>query len=114
MEEAEHAYREAARTHESYGNRVAAAQSWDQLGQVMLLAGRPDDAEAWFVKALTTARAEGARSSEAASLSNVAAFLVDRAGRLGDARAYAEQALAICRELDPAVPGPSPSAQPGT
>jgi Tetratricopeptide repeat len=101
--QAEHAYREAARIHEGYGNRVAAAQSWGQLAQVMQRAGRLDDAEAWYVKALKALQAEGDRSSAATLLNNIAGLLVDRPGRLGDARTYAEHALAIKKTLDPAA-----------
>ena len=69
----------------------------------MQLAGRPDDAEDWYVKALRTTRVEGARLEEAVFTNNLAALLFDRPGRLGDARAYAEQALAIKKTLDPAA-----------
>jgi tetratricopeptide (TPR) repeat protein len=103
LPEAEHAHREAARIHEGYGNRVAAAQTWGQLAQVMQRAGRLDDAEAWYVKALKALQAEGDRSSAATLLNNIAGLLVDRPGRLGDARTYAEQALAIKKTLDPAA-----------
>ena len=69
----------------------------------MQLASRPDDAEAWYIKALKVMRAEGARWEEATFSNNIAVLLVDRPERLGDARTYAEQALAIKKTLDPAA-----------
>jgi tetratricopeptide (TPR) repeat protein len=101
LNEAERAYREAARIEEECGNRQAAALSWGEIAQVMGLAGRPDDAEAWYVKAIKATQAEGA--SEALFMSNFAALLADRPGRLADARAYAEQALAAKKALDQAA-----------
>jgi hypothetical protein len=48
-------------------------------------------------------RADESRPESAIHLSNIADLLVNRPGRLGDARAYAEQALEIKRPLDPAA-----------
>jgi tetratricopeptide (TPR) repeat protein len=101
LQEAEHAYRESAGIEEKYGNRVGAAQSWGQLAQTMQQAGRADDAESWYVKALLATRAEGLRFEEAVLSNNIAALVKNHPGRLGDARAYAEQALAIKKTLDP-------------
>jgi tetratricopeptide (TPR) repeat protein len=69
----------------------------------MQLAGRPDDAEAWYVKAIKATQAEGDRANEALFLSNLAGLLSDGPGRLGDARSYAEEALVIKKTLDPAA-----------
>jgi tetratricopeptide (TPR) repeat protein len=101
LQEAEHAYRESARIAEANGDGVAAAQTWGQLANVMYLTGRMDDAEAWYVKALKAVRAGGLRFEEATFLYNLAVVLVNRTGRLGDARACAKQALAIGKTLDP-------------
>jgi tetratricopeptide (TPR) repeat protein len=103
LPEAEHAYRQSAGIEERHGDRVGAARSWGQLARVLEAAGRLDDAEAWYLKAIKAMQAEGVRTSEAVSLNNIALLLLDRPGRLGDARAYAEQALAIKETLDPAA-----------
>jgi tetratricopeptide (TPR) repeat protein len=100
---AEQAYRESARIAERHGDRVSAARSWGQLAQVLSLAGRPDDAEAWYVKALGGSQAAGDEAMSSIFLGNLSSLLKDRPGRLSDARAYAGQALAIMKAMDPAA-----------
>jgi tetratricopeptide (TPR) repeat protein len=103
LPEAENAYRESARIKVDTGDLTGAADTWGQIAIVMKLAGKPDDAEAWYLKALGGKRASGDRLSEAGTLHNLAVMLKDRLGRLGDARAYAEQALAIEKTADAAA-----------
>jgi tetratricopeptide (TPR) repeat protein len=103
LAEAEQAYRESARIEEKNGSRVGAALSWGQLARVLGLAGRPDDAEAWYVKAAGALQVEGQAAFRSIALHNLASLLKERPGRLSDARAYAEQALAIDKTLDPAA-----------
>jgi len=101
--EAEKAYRESARFKERHGARVGAARSWGQLAQVLERAGRLDEAEAWYMKAVGALQAEGTEAEQCVVLNNLADLLKDRPGRLSDARAHAEQALAIKKTLDPAA-----------
>jgi hypothetical protein len=103
LKEAEQAYGESARIREGHGDRVGAAQSWGNLANVMLLAERPKEAEAWYVKAVEAFKAGGDEAMGSLFLSNLASLLSERPGRVRDARAYAEQALAIKKTLDPAA-----------
>ena len=102
LEEAERAYRKSARIEEEYGNRLGAVQSWGALAAVINLAGRPDEAEEWYTKAIEASQRLGPQWVAASLLTNIAALLRHRPGRLGDARAYAEQGLAIKKTIDPA------------
>jgi tetratricopeptide (TPR) repeat protein len=95
--------RESARIEEEIGNRVGASDSWHSLAQVIARAGRPNEAEDWYIKALTVKQTEGDRASESRTHNNLASLLSKLPGRLADAKSHAEQALAIKKTLDPAA-----------
>jgi tetratricopeptide (TPR) repeat protein len=101
IEQAERAFRESARIEEDIGNQVGAAQSWTMLANLMIRADRLDEAEAWYTKSLTIMQTEGDRAGESSTRSNLADLLARCPGRLADAKAHAEQALAIKERLDP-------------
>ena len=103
FEQAEHAFRESARIEQDIGNRVGAAVSWGALADVIDKSGRPDDAEAWYIKALTARQSEGDRAGESWARHALALLLIRRPDRLAEAKAYAEEALAIQETLDPAA-----------
>jgi tetratricopeptide (TPR) repeat protein len=103
-EEAERHYREAARIKEAQGNLTGengAASTWNQLAIVCESAGKPSAAEDWYRKAIENFRATGDNICTSKSLSNLADLLQGQRGRLPEARALAEEALAIDQTLDP-------------
>jgi hypothetical protein len=69
----------------------------------MQVAGRPNEAEDWYVKALRTQQTNDDRAGESSTRNNLAALLARLPGRLAAARSHAEQALAIKKTLDPAA-----------
>lgn len=95
------AFRESTRLKESRGDTLAAARSWGQLAQVRESAGHPEEAEGWYLKALAAYRTGGAWAGTASTLNNLADLLAGQPARLVDARALAEEALAIEETLDP-------------
>nr|VFK22824.1 MAG: Tetratricopeptide (TPR) repeat [Candidatus Kentron sp. LFY] len=97
---AEQHYREAARLEEQRGD-LAAAQTWNQLAIVNEFAGRPEAAERWVRKAIGGGRQTGDTANVSKMLNNLAALLQSQPGRLAEARALAEEALAIKKELEP-------------
>lgn len=103
-EEAETAYREAARLREAYGmltGENGATNTWDQLAQVSALRGRPLEAEAWFRKALHARREGGDTVGLVVTLNNLAVLLHQQPTRLDEAQLLAAEALAIKQTLDP-------------
>lgn len=105
-EAAEQAYRQAARLMEEQGllgGNVSAAASWQQLAQICGYTGRHEEAEQWFRKALKALRAADEQPGIARTLNNLASLLANNPARLDEARAYAEEALAISESLDPAA-----------
>jgi tetratricopeptide (TPR) repeat protein len=101
LEAAEKAFRESARIEEETDNPLGAAQSWVNIAIIMRRLEKPSDAEAWYKKALEVMRAGSHRFEEGTILYNLAILLSSQRRRLSDARAYAEQALVIGKELDP-------------
>lgn len=102
-DEAERHYREAARIREREGvisGPDGAAATWNQLAIVSEGAGRLEVAEAWYRRAIENARATGDKASLAARLNNLADLLRVLPGRLSEARALAEEALALKRKLE--------------
>jgi len=105
-EAAEQAYRQAAQLFEEQGllgGSVSAGNSWDQLAQICVYTGREAEAEQWFRKALAAFRAADDRPGTARTLGNLAILLADDPARLDEARALAEEGLAISETLDPAA-----------
>lgn len=100
-ERAEQHYRESARLEEQLGNIARAAQSWGQLATLNALATKPEAAECWYRKAIEGARNTSDTPGVSKMLSNLAAVLHTQPGRLDEARALAEEALAIKQTLDP-------------
>jgi len=105
--EAEQCYRESLAIKEQLGNEIGASITCAQLGMVARGAGRFSEAEGWFKRALEIAERVHRNGPEhAGHLNNLAALLVDEVrevheqlSRLGEARSYAEGALAIQETL---------------
>ena len=105
-EAAEQAYRQSARMKEEQGllaGNNGASASWDQLAQVCTATDRLAEAEQWFSKALAAHQAADDRPGIARTLNNLANLLKDDPARLDEARALAEEGLAISETLDPAA-----------
>ncbi|MCI5132457.1 MAG: tetratricopeptide repeat protein, partial [Candidatus Electrothrix sp. EH2] len=105
-ESAEQAYRQAARLFEEQsllaGNNRA-AKSWGQLAQVCIATDRLTEAEQWFHKSLKAFQSGDDQLEVARTLYNLAILLVKNPARLDEARAYAEEGLAIDLTFNPAV-----------
>ncbi len=100
-DEAERHYRESARIKEDQGNLAGAAQTWNNLAVLGMMAGKPDAAELWYRKAIEGFRAGQETINLSKALSNLANLLQTQSGRLTEARQLAEEALAIDQTLDP-------------
>jgi tetratricopeptide (TPR) repeat protein len=79
----------------------SAANSWNQLANVNLLAGRPEAAETWYRKVIEVTRHAGDKVTLSITLSNLSKLLAAQPRRLAQARQLAEEALAITKTLDP-------------
>ena len=91
------------RSEERLGDRAGAARTWDQLAQMIESSGRPEEAEGWYRKALGARREVADPGSLAITLNNLANLLRRLPGRLDEARALAEESLALSKTLDPAA-----------
>ncbi len=100
-EASERHYKESARINEQRGDLATAATSYNQLANVSTQAGKPQAAERWYAKAIDVFRRTSARPNLASGLNNLAYLLADQPTRQGEARQYAEEALAIKSTLDP-------------
>ncbi len=102
-EEAERNYRESLQIKERLGDPAGASQTWNRLGMINQQTGKPDAAEAWYLKAIE----EGVKARHDLRISrarnNLANLLRTQPGRLAEARQEAEWALAIEKNLDPGV-----------
>ena len=104
LAEAAAAYRESARLKESLGDRQSAAGTWMNLAITIEKQGRPvADVEPWYRKALAVFDEEHDQVSKSQTLNNLADLLCGDPARLAEARALAEQALAIAQTLDPGI-----------
>lgn len=107
-EEAEQYYRNSLEIMELLGDERGVAETCSQLATVVEEAGRPGEAEGWYKRALDLdQRVYPGSLSHAAHLNNLADLLTREVqakrlptARLGEARGYAEQALAIKEKLD--------------
>jgi tetratricopeptide (TPR) repeat protein len=107
--EAERDFRESLLLSEQLGNRVKAAETCSHLGQVATFTHRFAEAKGWFLRAVQLSRQVQPTSGDHAThLSNLAGCLIVevQAGTVQDmpllveeARQYAEQALAIGKNL---------------
>jgi len=101
---AEQANRESARIRESQGDLAGAAKTWGQLAHVTRLAGKPEEAEAWYRKAIEGVKAVGNMVDVSITIINLADLLqIHYPNRLPEARQLAEEALAIMQKLDSAA-----------
>jgi len=101
---ADHAYREVARINESQANLADAAQTWNNLATVTEGTGKPEEAEAWYRKAIEGAKTAGNNRLQALISFNLANLLQTHyPNRLQEAQQLAEEALAIEQKLDPAA-----------
>ena len=107
--EAERCYRESLALEEGLGNVEGAARTCNQLADVASQAGRPNEAEGWYKRALELYEQvqPGSVLNRRAVLNNFAGLLVDEVRathfprtRLIEAKGYAERALAIRETLD--------------
>lgn len=71
-DEAERHYRESARIEEERGNLAGAAQTWNQLASVGVLAGKPDASEMWYRKAIEGGQRVGDEDGLSKGLNNLA------------------------------------------
>jgi tetratricopeptide (TPR) repeat protein len=105
-EAAEQAYRQSAQIKEAQGligGSNGAATTWNQLAIVSEGAGKLTEAEAWYRKAITAARAICDLIALSKRLSNLANLLQQFPNRLNEAKQLAEESLAIKQTLDPAA-----------
>jgi len=105
-EEAEQAYRQAARLKEDLGllgDSNGAGTSWQQLAQVCFFTGRLPEAEQWYRKALAAFQGAEDWPYVAATLGNLAILLVNDPARLDEARRLAEESLSIKETIAPAA-----------
>src|SRR6266702_3327427 len=79
-----------------------ALRAMGRLGTLALAEGKPEEAEAWYRKAIEVDRRIGSPLQLGRRLSGLAALLHDQPGRLVEARQVAVEALAIAQTLDPA------------
>jgi hypothetical protein len=102
-DEAEDAFREAARIWEEHGLLTGngATKAWHQLAMLNESAGKPEAAERWFQKALDAFRNSKEPIDIARVLGNLADLLKHQPSRLLEARQFAEEALEIKQTLDP-------------
>jgi Tfp pilus assembly protein PilF len=106
-EAAEQHYRRSAAIREQQGliaGNNGAAASWNNLALVCKGAGKLPEAEEWYRKSIDAGRkVDGDLINTANSLNNLANLLQGDPARLPEARQLAEEALAICKTLDPAA-----------
>jgi tetratricopeptide (TPR) repeat protein len=101
---AEQAYRESAQIQEYQGNLAGAAKTWNQLAHVTQLTGKPEEAEAWYRKAIDGAKTAGDRLQVSIAIKNLASFLQTHyPNRLSKAQQLMEEALAIDETSEPTV-----------
>jgi SagB-type dehydrogenase family enzyme len=103
-QQAERHYLEAARITERHADLAATAESWNQLALLERQAGRLEAAEAWYRKVIDADQKTGNRLQLGNHLGDLAELLQDQAGRLDEARQFAEAAVSIHALLDPALP----------
>ncbi|MCI5143203.1 MAG: tetratricopeptide repeat protein, partial [Candidatus Electrothrix sp. ATG1] len=78
LQKSEQMYRESARLREKngvMGGPYGAATSWDSLACVIILAGRPKEAESWYRKAIAASKQAEDQSGAARIMSNLAGLL---------------------------------------
>ncbi len=100
---AEHVYRQAANIDENLGNLTGAAKTWNQLASIMEMAGKLEEAEAWYQKAIESGQKIKDWLVTTVALSNLANLLQNQSDRLSEAQQLAKQALKISKTLDPAM-----------
>jgi hypothetical protein len=106
--EAERCYRESLAINEQLSNAMDAAMTCNQLAMVAQGAGRPAEAEGWYMRGLKLfEQADPGGTVKVNILNNLANLLLNevQAGRaattrLTEAQRYAEQSLAIKETLD--------------
>ncbi len=96
------AYEAALRISQELQDLRAQGVDLGRLGTLALAEGKPEEAEAWYRKAIEVDRRIGSSLQLGRRLSGLAALLHDQPGRLVEARQVAVEALAIAQTLDPA------------
>lgn len=101
-------YSQSLAIYEGLRDSLGAAQTCNNLAAVTQLAGKPNEAEGWYQRALQTP--DLLASYKAAMLNNLAVLIADRIqarawspSRLAEAQGYAEQALTIKHTLDSSI-----------
>jgi tetratricopeptide (TPR) repeat protein len=108
-DEADRYYRESLQVKESEGDLAGAARTYNQLAIINQKAGREQDAITLYKKAIAGGKSAQDWLPTARALSNLANLLqsqqnaADKSTQLDTARQYAEAALSIDRDLDPAA-----------
>ena len=97
-------FQAAARLSAELGDGGGAARSLHQLGLLHREAGRPTMAESWLRQAVRACREAGEAGALATLLRELADLLRELPPRLAEARALAEESLAIAEQLDPLGP----------
>ena len=75
------------------------ATAWNNLGNVLLLAGRAEEAAQAYEKAVGTSGTSGATGSEAPLALNNLAILYRKLGRLGDSESASRRAIALAADF---------------
>lgn len=99
VDEAEFHYREAAAILER-SNAGSASKTWHRLALLCRRNGNVVAAEGWYIRSIQVARRLNQPMELGRALANLADLLMS-AGRLDDARRFAEDALSIKEHLDP-------------
>jgi Tfp pilus assembly protein PilF len=105
-EQAEQAYRQAARLREEQGllgGNNGAGSSWGPVASLCEATGRLAEAEQWYRKALAAFKEGKDWPHVAVTLGNLAILLANNPAHLDKARGLAEEGLAIFETLDPAA-----------
>ncbi|WGS85637.1 CHAT domain-containing protein [Methylomonas sp. UP202] len=101
--DAEDCYRKSAEIEEALGNKSGAAITWNQLARVNESLGKPGAAETWYGKAIAQYRQDNDKLRLSVCLGNLANLLQNQSNRLNEARALAEEALALNKTLEPSA-----------
>jgi tetratricopeptide (TPR) repeat protein len=102
-EEANWAYREAARIKEQQNNIHGVAITYAQLASLNTRMNQIYDAEAWYKKALQNFRLVGDQKNESMILFSLANLINDQPDRLVEVQSMANAALRIQRDIDSAA-----------
>lgn len=99
--DAEDCYRHSAELKEALDDKNGAASTWNNLAQVNMSLDKPAAAETWYRKAIAQYRQDNDKLKLSVCLGNLANLLQNQSNRLDEARALADEALALKQTLEP-------------